>query len=124
MDAKSLAALADQYFHAREERLAMGKELAKLEGVERELKYKLLAYCEQEEVSAIGGSVCMVKYKCTNEPHVTDWEALHSYIIENDAWDLMQKRVGAGAVKLRWAEDLEIPGISPYPVGKLSVSKV
>jgi hypothetical protein len=54
-----------------------------------------------------------VTLKATIEPVVHDWPALLTFIVENNAVDILQKRVTPTAVKARWNDREEVPGVHP-----------
>lgn len=123
MDATDLARLADDYYRAREARLALDKEVAKLEEVEKTLKATLLSYMQSADVSATGGQECVITLKTKATPTVKDWATTYEYIKAHDAFDLLQRRLNGAACELRREDGLEIPGVEWSPVATLSVSK-
>lgn len=122
LTASEISALADKYANARLERLAQSKILAQFEAVESDLKGRLIQVMVETETSATGGAFIV---KCT--PHDTptpeDWPEIHQFVKDNDALDLLQKRLHQGACKERWDDDIEIPGVSHFTVHKLTVGK-
>jgi hypothetical protein len=65
-----------------------------------------------------------VTFKEVAKPAVTDWAELYQHIAETGNFDLLQRRVGEAAVKLRWEDGEAVPGIVSYPVEKLTLTKV
>ena len=63
----------------------------------------------------------LVEYIASEKPAPEDWNAIHEYIRENDAVDLVQKRLHEGACKLRWDDGVEIPGVGRKLVEKIKV---
>lgn len=121
LNATQLADLADSYAKARDERLVKQKELAKYEETERDLKNQLIQKMVDAEVPIIGGSYATVTCKAKDVPTAEDWPTIHQFMKDNDAMDLMQKRLHEGAVKERWDDEVEIPGVGHYTVHKLSI---
>jgi hypothetical protein len=55
------------------------------------------------------------------KPYIADFGALEKYIIENNALDLLHKRLTEGAVKLRWEDGIQIPGVGIETEQKLQL---
>jgi hypothetical protein len=47
----------------------------------------------------------------TEEPQTNDWPALLAHIRATGEVDLLEKRVLKSAVKLRWADKIQVPGV-------------
>jgi hypothetical protein len=123
-DLASLKILVDVYQQTRIRRLAMEKEAEKVHDKEKEYAEQILTVLRDSASPVMGGSTHLCTRKVTNEPTVEDWDVLHAHIKETDEWDLMQKRVGVAAVKLRWDEGEEVPGVGSFPVEKLGLTKL
>jgi len=121
MDLAELGTVVDQYHYARAERLAADKEAAKLKTTEDALKQQIITECKLHKISAHGGQVALVKYTVKDKPIATDWPEVHGYMREHDAMDLMQKRLHEGACKLRWEDNIVIPGVGHLEVDTLSI---
>jgi len=119
MTTDQLSQLVREFNDARDTRLAADRHAAKLKQVEVELKGRVIAAIKDSGLQKVAN----VKYQSKLRPHAKDWNAIHTYIIENDAWDLMEKRLGVVACNLRWEEGLDLPGIEQFPVDDLSVGK-
>ena len=123
-DLNKLARTADQYKAARDERLKLQKEVDKLKENETALYNELHeALMENKDLDGIVGKTCVVKLVTKRVPTATDWDAVYNHIIENHAFELLQRRLSAPAVKEHWEEGETIPGIDAYDVTSLSVTK-
>lgn len=114
--------VVDAYIAMRAQRLQVERQAALLKEQEDVLNEHIINSFRAQGVSALGGAAGMVKLKKTTEPDVTSWEELYGYIKENDAWELLHKRVGSTAVKERWEANVEVPGVGRKDVYKLTVS--
>jgi hypothetical protein len=56
----------------------------------------------------------------THEPAVTSWPEFWEFIKKEDDSALFEKRPGRKAIKERWEAGEVIPGVSKFPVYKLS----
>lgn len=116
--------LVDAYKETRDRRLAEQKLVDKIKESEDSLKVKILELLREQEAPVIGGTTHQCTRKVSNEPFAEDWELIHAHIIDTGDWDLMQKRLGEAAVKLRWDEGEEVPGVGSFPVEKLGLTKL
>ena len=124
MELMELTALVDQYDAARDQRLAADKEAAFLKREENELADRLITEMYSNETFYCAGHTKRVKMTPVQKPKVTDWPALHEYMVKNDAMDLMQKRLHEGALADRLEDGEKIPGFEYVQVNKLSIGKI
>ncbi len=120
MEAKELSQLASDFDVADQARLALQRELKKLEEKASELKAALITELERSGVPAIGCDTATFTLVQKEVPTATDWNALYRFIKEQDAFDLLQRRLSPEAVEVRWSDDVVVPGVSKFPVTKLS----
>lgn len=118
----SVSSLVDQYISKRTERLLADKAAKKLAEEEGALKAQLIKICIDSKTKALGGSKGVVNYERKQKPTVTNWEALYQYITENNAFELLQRRLGESAVIERWEDEIVIPGVGTWPVDNLTIS--
>jgi len=116
--------LVDSYIATRAQRLVKDKEAAQIKQAEDDLWQIIVSKMRTEGMSACGGTNGLVKMTKNVEPVALDWPATWKFIKENDAWELMHKRLTSTAVKERWEAGEEIPGVGRTDVYKLSVSKL
>lgn len=120
---KTLAEMIDELYELRAARLAAQKEVDKMQAEETALVEAVLAGLASENASAAGGKRALAKTDPKVVPQVKDWEALHRHVKTRGHFDLLQKRVSDTAVKERWEQGLAIPGVEPYTIVKLSLTK-
>jgi hypothetical protein len=116
--------LTDEYYSIREERYAADKVAATLKQRENAAKAALLEAFQEHEISSLGGSVCRLDLTEKPEPVVQDWAPLWEHIQRTGEFDLLQRRLGAAAVKERWDAGVQVPGVTSLPVFSFSVHKV
>ena len=123
---KQLGEHADAYRQIREERLAADKKAADLAAREQALKAVLVQQMRLQEITSVGGKVATVSIPVEPEyvPAVSDWSAYWKYAKENDAPEMFERRPGKLACKERWEAGEEIPGVSKFPVYKLTIKGV
>lgn len=121
MDADLLALLADGYFATRNKRLALQKEVDKIEEQEKSLKQEVLDGLIANGATAIGGKLVEISLVEKVEPTVEDYDALYKHVQATGEFDLLYRRVNAAAVKERWQLHEKVPGVVGFPVQSLSM---
>jgi len=98
--------------------------LAGMKQKESELEQHILLVLQKEKMSGSRGTTAQVSVRPKTVPQVRDWIALFNYIRERNAFELLQKRIGATA----WKEHVEagevIPGVESETYSVLSVTKI
>ena len=77
-----------------------------------------------KDSTGVSGKLARVSIVPTTVVHIDDWPTLYRYISENNAFDLLQRRVSDKAVKDRWDHQKVVPGVSPFPVTNLSINQL
>lgn len=101
-------------YHALREQRAQLK--AEFDEIDKDLKAKMeaLEFAMLKHMDAVGTSQLktaagMAYVETSKTPTCGDWQALYKYIAENERFDLLQRRLGAQAVKDLEAETGELP---------------
>lgn len=121
---KSMGRCADLYHDVRELRLLMQKECEAIETREKEIQEHIINNLSRSEDTGASGLRYRAQVKTEAKPQIADWQALTGYIMENDRFDLLQKRLGEKAVADLWEAGTAIPGVAKVNVPKLSVTKI
>lgn len=121
MDLAALKVLAVNYNVAKALRLVADREARELKSKEDEYGDALIAICRDQGAGIDLGGV-VVEYDTTLVPVAQDWNAIHEYIKDNDAIDLVHKRLTESAVKLRWDDGIAIPGVGDKLREKIKVT--
>ena len=95
----------------RKQRLSLQREADLLEQKEKALQNYLINDMVGKDLDVLTDGEDQVVLVTSVEPVATSWPKLLDYIIANEAVDLLQKRLTASAVKLRWRDGEAIPGI-------------
>lgn len=119
-----LAEAVDLYHETRQKRLDMQKAVDAVEEFEKSLQRHIIAALKARGATALGGKKVCCAIKESYEPQVEDWDAVRAHIMATGEWELLQKRIGDGAVKERWENDQEVPGVGRRKVEKLSTTRV
>jgi len=119
MNTEELMQLVTRFNNVRDERLDLQRKRDKRYESEIELKLMLVEAIKESGLQKVANVKLVLKIK----PVAKDWEAIRKYIIEHDAWDLMQRRLGDLACRERWDDGIDLPGIDKFPVDDLSIGK-
>ena len=122
--AQELRGLVDHFKAAERARLDASKIVDELKEKEVLAKKVLIIGLNALKIDAIGGADFVVQRTVVNEPTVEDWDKFYSYILKTKDFSLLERRPGKAAIKERWDDGKQVPGIAHYPVDKLSFTKV
>lgn len=116
----------DAYKAARDLRLEEQRKVDQLKKQETEMQYDIITYLQDHpELNGIMGSTHKAVIKEATVPIIEDLQAFQQYIVANDAWDCAQSlRPSAPAIRDRWDNNVEIPGVGTAVDTKLSVTKI
>lgn len=121
---KAMGACADKLFELRNKRLAMQKEADAVAAEETALKNHIIKNLPKSEASGVAGKLARVTVVTKEIPQVKDWDAFYKYVKKTSSFDLMQKRITDSAIKERWEDGKEIPGVEHFNVVSVSINKV
>lgn len=134
----SPAAAADAFFQTREQRLALSKEVDKLQALETAYKaFAIRALANDQELSGVGGKLCAVQLTEKSAVRVSDWNKVYASIVadynmhvkkkdgmEAGAFAMLQRRIGDTHVKAMWERGLTVDGVESFDFYDLSVTKL
>jgi len=115
--------LVNAYISTRAQRLALDKQAAEVKEYEELMKDTVIAKMREAGMLACGADNGLVRMSKLTEPVATDWLQVWAHIQETGHFDLLHKRLANVAIKARWEEGENIPGVGQQEVYKLSVSK-
>jgi len=122
VDLADLKETALEYSQKKAERLAADKVARSLKTEEDNLAFLLTTHCRENGGAGVDMASVTVEYETKLVPVAQDWDAIHQYIKENDAIDLVHKRLTESAVRLRWDDDVVIPGVGDKIAEKIKVT--
>lgn len=121
---KSLGGCADRLYSIRQLRLGKQKEVEALEEEERALREHIINTLPKSEASGVAGKVARVSVVTKKVPQVQDWDKLYAHVKKTGAFELLQRRVADGAVKERWDQGKEVPGVITFNATTVSINKL
>lgn len=120
----SIPEAVDLYYQIRTERLAMQKKTDELQEKESALKSYLIEALEGEDSRGMAGRVARVEVKDKEQPTITSWSDAVKWIAATDSWDCLQRKLSDKAIKERWENGEEVPGVGKIAVKTLSLHRV
>jgi len=108
------------YLRIRSSRLELTKQVNLLQKEEEKLAAEILPMVPQLGEIREGGFI--LRRKSVTKPKVGDWHSLYDYIRSNNAFDLLHKRLTESAVRLRWDDKVQVPGVEAITDESLEVS--
>jgi len=124
MDKVNLPEYVDKLHTLRVARLAADKESRKLKKQEDDVNAFIIAEMREKAITEAHGELLVVELDVKEKGSVDNWDALWSYIRENNAFELLHKRLTDSAVKERWDAGEEVPGVEKVDVYKLILSTI
>lgn len=121
---KAMGACADMLFELRAKRLEMQRAIDLVAAEESALKNHIINNLPKSEASGVAGKLARVTVVTKIVPQVKDWDALYKYVKKTGDFDLMQKRLTDTAIKERWDNGKEVPGVERFNVVSISMNKI
>lgn len=122
---KKPAECADLLYQLREERHALQRRADRLKEAETALSDFFINTLPRSDATGIAGRVARVQIEIKPVPQVADWDRLYAYIKANDAFELVQRRLGEGAAKeLLDAGEGAKAGLTVFQAKKISCTRL
>ena len=118
-----LGSAIDQLYAKRAQRLDVEKDVKKLKSEELALRVYIKQLLDKASLEGGRGQSASASIVHQTEPAAKDWLAIYAFIRENDAFDMLQRRLSSVAVKDRWDSGIVVPGIEKFDTWDLSVTK-
>lgn len=120
---KTLGAAIDTLYSLREERLAAQKIVDAKQVQETALHAHIIQKLEEQDMEGSKGALATASIQRSTQADVFDWNEYCKYMAKNKAWDMVQQRASITALRARWDNKVDVPGVRPVVVKKLSVTK-
>jgi hypothetical protein len=120
---QSIGEAVDLLYEKRAARLLIERDAADLKKIEGALKAHIIQKLGEQTLEGAKGKLATATITYSDEAIVKDWVMLRAYIIAEDAWEMVQKRVSITALRERWKNGVAIPGVEKYQDTDLSLVK-
>lgn len=105
----------------RAEKAAVQAELKEANEMEDEAERAILDAMDAAGVEAVKNGDAHVRKTITQQPQLENYEDFMDYVLKNDAFDMLQKRLSAPAVRERWEAGEVVPGVTAFTKVGLTV---
>ncbi len=119
----SLGDCIDALYAARAARLEKQKATDELAAEEERIRKHLFQTFEKNALESASGVTATASITRTTVPTVKDWDALSTYIRENNAFDLFERRLSTAAYRERLEAGVVVPGTEPFVKLNLSLTR-
>ena len=120
MSQEGIEQIALEVCAINEERLAHDRASRKLKAEEDALRANLIKAMQDDGLQVIETAKVYVGVTQHQKPVILNWSELEVWIRENNAVDMLQKRLTESAVNLRWDEGVQIPGVGIQKTDKVT----
>lgn len=124
LPAKITGALADRLAATRDKRLALQKDVDKLQAEETAIKEHIINLLPKSETSGVAGKFYRVTVVNKSRPQIEDWEKFQPWLTKNKAWDCISHALAPAGIKERWDAGKEVPGVVEFQYPSVSINKV
>ena len=125
MELKSLdlGTAIDKLYELRSQRLDVEQVVKTMKSDELALRVHIKQMLDSINLDGAKGSAATAAVITSVDPVAKDWLQIYEFIRENDAFDMLQKRLSSMAVKERWESGILVPGIEKFDNWDLSITK-
>lgn len=123
MSTTELSKLVDTYQELRAKRLDLEKQAQDVKELETAAKDAITAGLQKSGATAIGGSTHTAQLVSKDVPVLNDWETFMHWCAQHDAFDCVQRRISAPAIRLRMEDGIMVDGIRQETIQQLSIRK-
>jgi hypothetical protein len=124
MSELTMAQLIERLVEVREERRQLSSRDKELVEEWRKLEMEAITRLgEQGMDKASVGGVGTISISKTTLPQVVDWDAFYAYIVDNDAFHMLQRRPAAAAFRELHDSGEEVAGVEPYEQVSIGLRK-
>ena len=121
---RTIGACADLLYETKEKRLALAREVAALEELEKHLKEKIINELPVSEASGVAGKLARVTINKKSTWRAKDWAEIWKYAKKNDAHDIFQRRLSDEAINLRIEAGEKIKGLELFHYKSVGINKI
>ena len=120
---RTLGACADRMYQIRDEKKILKAQIDVLDSEFKEIKEKLIAELPKSKAEGVTGRAATATIKLKDIATVKNWDLFYKHVKRTDNFSLLQRRVSDAAVKERWSDGKKVPGVEPFRVVDISLTK-
>jgi len=120
---KSTGQLIDELLRLRDKRLRVQVKIDELKADERALEATITANLDIEKIQKASGKRANFSLRTVKVGQITNPKRFHAYIVENDAFELLQQRLSVQAYREIIEDGGRVPGVKTETIRKVSLTK-
>lgn len=121
---ENLAVCVDLLYTTRQQRLETQKQVDAMQSKETALREHLINTLPKSDATGISGKLARATVVTKIEPQVEDWDEFFAWVSKTKAWDCLQRRISAPAIRARWEAKKLVKGMGSVNVVSISMNKV
>lgn len=110
-------------YKLRQERLEQSKKVTALEEQETLLREHIIQNLPKSELEGAKGKFGKVTLGTKTTSRIADWDLFYKHILKTKNFALLQRRPGDSAIQEIWESGKKVPGVEPFNIITLSVTK-
>lgn len=111
---ENMKELADLLWESKMEIKALNSQVNELKKKRDDYEYRLIQVLNANGIEQIRNDNATFTVKTTINPQATDWEQIHKWVKDNNAFHLLYKQISPTAYREFLELGEEIPGIDSY----------
>jgi hypothetical protein len=123
MDINELQNAAKALFKAQQQIARAEQKLKPLKEAEKVLENELLQALLKAKLEQVAIKEATFALRRSEIAVITDDKKFFDYVAKKKAWDLVRKQANVGACRVRWDDNINIPGVVAEKRVALSVTK-
>lgn len=116
--------VADLYKEVEDLAREMQRETDVVKQRASELKEHLIQTLSKSDDTGAAGLRYRAQIKTVTKPKPTDWDAIYKFIVDNDRFDFLQKRLSDRAVMDMIEAGEKVPGVERIHIPTVSITKI
>ena len=120
---KTLGAAIDLLYTLRAARLEAEKVIEAKKDQETALTAHILQRLKDGDLEGGKGDMATASIMRSTQADITDFTEFCKYVAKHKAWDLLRQQPAIIALRARWDNKENVPGVTPVVIEKLSLTK-
>jgi hypothetical protein len=120
----TIGEVADLLYETKAQLTRANKVVEALRSRILELDKHIIDTLPMSNLTGAMGGKAKVRVISKEKPVVRDWPAFYAYVKQNDAFELLQKRLGEAAYNERLEHGEQVPGVEMFQLKEVSCTKL
>jgi len=123
MKPKDLGTLSKKLFALKDKKADFNTEITFINAEIKEIELELLDGLHEQNLTTLGDGTRTVYISKQTVPHVINWDALYTFVRENNAFEMLHRRVSQKAFLEYFEQGMSVPGIDPAVFDEIRTRK-